>query len=124
MLKQEGYDLVGAALEVYNELGGGMLEEIYQQSLEIELKFRDIPFDAKRQLNVFYKLQKLDKIYIPDLIVFGSIIVELKAVREILPEHEAQLINYMKITKIGVGYILNFGNHEQLEWKRFILTNH
>lgn len=124
MLKQEGYDLVGAALEVYNEIGCGLLEEIYQQSLEIELKFREIPFDTKRQLNVFYKSQKLDKIYFPDLIVFDSIVVELKAVKEILPEHEAQLINYMKITKMDVGYILNFGNHEKLEWKRFILTNH
>ena len=116
MLKEEGCKLVGAALEVYNELGGGLLEEIYQQALEIELEIRGIPFDSKSHLEVFYKSRKLNKIYIPDLVAYNSIIVELKAVKEILAEHEAQLLNYMKITKLPVGYILNFGNTEKLDW--------
>lgn len=124
MLKKEGYDLIGAALEVYNELGGGMLEEIYQQALEIELGAKSIPFDVKKQLEVYYKNHKLGKVYIPDLIIYDRIIVELKAVSGILPEHEAQLINYLKITKLEVGYLINFGNTEKLEWKRFIFSNH
>lgn len=124
MLKEEGYKLVGAALEVYNELGGGLLEEIYQQALEIELQLRKIPTKSKKPLVTFYKSRKLDKVYIPDLIVYESIIVELKSVKEILAENEAQLLNYLRITKLNVGYILNFGNTEKLDWKRYILTNH
>ena len=122
MLKQEGYDLIGVALEVYNELGGGMLEEIYQQALELELTEQEIPFDPKRELDVFYKNDKLSKIYIPDLIVYDKIIVEIKAVSKLLPEHEAQLMNYLRITKLKVGYLINFGNTKKLEWKRYILT--
>ena len=80
MLKQEGYDLMGAAFEVYNVLGYGMAEEIYQQSLEIELGMRKIPFLSKTELGVFYKDRKLTTVYRPDLLAFKEIVVELKAV--------------------------------------------
>jgi len=86
---------MGAAFEVYNQLGYGMAEEIYQQSLEIELAIQGIPFQSKRELTVFYKDRALDVRYIPDLFVFGGIVVELKAVTELISEHEAQLFNYM-----------------------------
>ncbi len=122
LLKKEGYKLIGAAFEVYNEIGGGLLEEVYQQALEIELGLRNIEFDSKRQLNIYYKSRKLEKVYIPDLIVYNGIIVELKSVKEIFKEHEAQLMNYLRITKLNVGYIINFGNTEKLDWKRYILT--
>jgi len=95
MFKEEGYKLMGAAFEVYNQLGYGMAEEIYQQSLEIELAIQGIPFQSKRELTVFYKDRALDVRYIPDLFVFGGIVVELKAVTELISEHEAQLFNYM-----------------------------
>lgn len=121
LLKEEGYLLMGAAFEVYNVLGSGLLEEIYQQAMEIELKLRSIPFEPKKQLEVFYKTQKLEKIYIPDLFVYSGIIVELKSVNQIIPEFEAQLFNYMKITNIKVGYLLNFGAKDNLEWKRYII---
>lgn len=121
MLKQEGYELIGAAFEVYNELGSGMLEEIYQQALELELKIRNIPFDSKRELNVYYKQNKLEKVYIPDLFVYDGIIAELKAVKELNDEHRAQLMNYMKITNTKVGYLINFGKSEQLDWERYII---
>lgn len=123
MLKQEGYDLMGAAFEVYNELGYGMSEEIYQQSLEIELTLRNIPFQSKRKLDVFYKQKKLETSYQPDLVASGGIVVELKAVSELISDHEAQLFNYMRIVRQPVGYLINFGHKGELQWKRFILTD-
>ena len=87
----EGYTLMGAAFEVHRELGGGLLEEVYQESLEIELGFRGIPFQSQQSLNIFYKDQPLKKTYLPDLVAFNA----MKAVSVITPEHEAQLLNYM-----------------------------
>jgi GxxExxY protein len=123
MLKDEGYQLMGAAFEVYNQLGYGLSEQVYQQSLEIELEPRAIPFRTKQELAVFYKSRQLQTSYKPDLIVFEAVVVELKAVAQLLPEHEAQLFNYMRIARRQVGYLLNFGCKTELEWKRFILTD-
>ncbi|MGJ8649725.1 MAG: GxxExxY protein [Opitutaceae bacterium] len=117
----EGYALIGAAFEVHRELGGGMSEEIYQESLELELGFRTIEFTSQQELNLYYKGHKLEKTYIPDLISHGSIVIELKAVRALNTEHERQLLNYMRITKKAVGYLINFGPTDKMEWKRFIL---
>ena len=119
---EEGYTLMGAAFEVHNILGGGLLEEIYQQSLEIELELRGIPFRRKPELKVFYKERELAKKYIPDMYVFDGIVVELKSVSAISPEHEAQLMNYMRITRSPVGYLINFGPIGKLQYKRFILS--
>ena len=121
MLEQEGYDLMGAAFEVYNEQKRHLSEDVYQASLEEELKRRNISFDAQRRLDVFYKGVKLDPFFIPDLLVYDEIIVELKAVKKLLPEHEAQLINYLAITGKKVGYLINFGHKGTLEWKRMVL---
>lgn len=120
--KDEGYKLMGATFEVYNEQGYGMAEEIYQESLEIELALRNITFQSKQELKCFYKGRELKKRYVPDLFVFGCLVVELKAVSQLLPEHEAQLINYMRITNQPVGYLINFGHKDTMEWKRFILS--
>jgi len=121
LFKQEGYELMGAAFEVYNEQGSHLSEDIYQASLEAELTLRKIPFDAQRHLDVFYKGAKLDPYFIPDLMVHDEIIVELKAVKKLLPEHEAQLINYLAITGKKVGYLINFAHQGALEWKRIVL---
>ena len=121
MLKQEGYDLIGAALEVYNEKKGGLLEEIYQQCMEKELKLQSIPFESKKGLKVYYKGQVLDRTYVPDLYVHNAIMVELKAVSELHDEHRAQLMNYMRITQTKVGYLINFGNMKELKWERYII---
>jgi GxxExxY protein len=123
VFQEEGYRLMGAAFEVYNELGYGMAEEVYQQSLEVELELRSIPYRTKHELAVFYKARQLNTKYKPDLIVFASVVVELKAVAQLLPEHEAQLFNYLRIARCQVGYLLNFGRKGELEWKRFILTD-
>ncbi len=122
-LKNEGYQLMGAAFEVYNELGSGMAEEIYQQSLEIELSLREIAWVSKQELSVFYKGNELTAKYRPDLRVFGQIVVELKAVTDLNSDHEAQLFNYMRIARQPVGYLINFGHKGELEWKRFIISD-
>jgi GxxExxY protein len=119
---EEGYALMGAAFEVHNVQGGGLLEEIYQQSLEIELELRGIPFRRKEQLKVYYKGRELEKRYVPDLFVYKRIVVELKAVSALAPEHEAQLMNYMRITRTPIGYLINFGPIGKLQYKRFILS--
>ena len=123
MFKDEGYQLMGAAFEVYNQLGYGMAEEVYQQSLEIELGLRRIPFETKAELVITYKTRELQTKYKSDLFVFQSIVVELKAVSILLPEHEAQLFNYMRIAQQPVGYLINFGGVSELEWKRLILSD-
>jgi GxxExxY protein len=123
VFKEEGYQFMGAAFEVYNQLGYGMAEEVYQQSLEVELGLRGIPFQSKHELVVFYKGHELETRYKPDLLVYGGIVVELKAVTQLASEHEAQLFNYMRIARQRVGYLINFGHKEGLEWKRFILSD-
>jgi len=123
MLKQEGYDFMSAAFEVYNELGYGMAEEIYQQSIEIELTICGYPFLSQAEIEVYYKKHVLKAKYRPDLVVFGEIVVELKATKEICSDHEAQLFNYMRISKKRVGYLINFGQPNGLQWKRFILDD-
>ena len=123
MFKEEGYKLMGAAFEVYNQMGYGMAEEIYQQSLEIELGLRGIPFRSKHELTVFYKDRQLVTFYKPDFFVFGGIVVELKAVTELVSEHESQLFNYLRIARQPVGYLINFGYKDELQWKRFIVSD-
>lgn len=120
--KDEGYRLMGAAFEVYNEQGFGLAEEIYQESLEMELQLRNLPFEAKCELRCFYKGQELRRKYIPDLFVLNCLVVELKAVTELVPEHEAQLFNYLRLTRRPVGYLINFGHKGSLQWKRLILS--
>lgn len=123
MLESEGYRFMGAAFEVYNQLGYGMAEEIYQQSLEIELSLRAVPFQSKRELVVHYKDRLLDTHYRPDLTVYDAIVVELKAISDLTSDHEAQLFNYMRIARQQIGYLLNFGKKRELQWKRFILSD-
>jgi GxxExxY protein len=122
--KDEGYKLMGAAFEVYNEQGYGLAEEIYQECLEIELEIRVIPFRSKQELSCYYKGRELKKKYVPDLFVFGCLVVELKAVTALAPEHEAQLMNYLRLTRQPVGYLINFGHKDTLEWKRIILSEY
>ncbi len=123
MFEEEGYQLMGAAFEVYNQLGYGMAEEVYQQALEIELELRSIRFQTKQEISLSYKGRKLEKTYIPDLFVSDAIVVELKAAKCLAAEHEAQLFNYLRIARQPVGYLLNFGRKSELEWKRFVLTD-
>src|SRR5258708_7082837 len=112
-MQQEGYDFMAAAFEVYNELGPGFTEEIYQESLERELQFRKIPYVAQSEVVLYYKREPLNKKFRLDLLIFGQVVVELKAVSALAREHEAQLLNYLKATRHAVGYLLNFGFAER-----------
>lgn len=121
LFRQEGYDLMAAAFEVHEQNGGGLSEEVYQECPEIELGLRSIPFRSKQEIAIFYKGRELKRRYIPDLYAFEGIVVELKAVAAILPEHVAQLLNYMRLTKMRVGYLINFGPIRGVEYKRHVI---
>ncbi len=121
LFKDEVFAVVGAAIEVHKELGNGFLEAVYQESLEIELALRQIGFVSQERLKLFYKGVELKKEYIPDFICFDKIIVEIKAIERLSNIEIAQLINYLKATKLRVGLLINFGASERLEWKRFIV---
>lgn len=120
LLKDEVYRVIGCAFEVYNDLGCGFLEPIYQEALELELAGQGIPFEAQKRLQILYKGRPLQKDYIADLIVIGQMMVELKAEERLRPRDEAQLINYLKATRLRVGLLVNFGAHPKLEWKRLV----
>lgn len=121
LYKDEVYAIQGAIIEVHRIMGNGWREEVYQQALEVELAERGIPFDSKRELPIFYKNHKLEKTYIPDIICYDKIILELKAVDKILPEHQAQLFNYMRMTKSRLGLLVNFGAFPKATIERYIL---
>ena len=119
LYSKETYAIIGAAMEVHSQIGSGLLEGIYQEALAIELESRGIPVEREKELDVFYKGRLLDKKYFADIICYGDIIVELKSVVELTPVHEAQLINYLKITKKRVGLLINFGE-QSLVYKRIV----
>ena len=102
------YDVVGAAMEVYNQLGRGMAEAIYQEALAVEMKKRGMTAEREKELRLRYKDVILEKTYYADFFYKG-IIVELKSVDEIISDHRAQLFNYMRITHQNRGIIFNFG---------------
>ena len=120
LYKNEVYTLIGAAMEVYNVLGPGFLESVYQEALEIELSIRGISFESQRELNIRYKEHQLKQQYKPDFIVFEKIIVEIKALNQLTSQDQGQLLNYLKATGLTVGVLINFGAEKELEWKRMI----
>ena len=120
LFRQESYDVIGACFEVYNEMGCGFLEAVYQECLEIELLERSIPFVSQHRLELQYKSRRLKSIYVPDLICFGSIIVELKALCSLTSEHQAQAHNYLKATSLRLALLVNFGHHPKLQYERIV----
>ena len=121
LFREESYAIVGAAMEVYNQLGNGFLEAVYQEALAIEFAARGIPFQDQVVLEIAYKGKPLQATYKPDFIVYGQIIVELKAIKELGNNEQAQLLNYLKATNLKMGILLNFGAERQLERKRLVL---
>ena len=120
LYKEETYKIQGAIYEVNKEIGSGFLEAVYQECLEQELHNRGIPYQAQQPLTILYKGKPLKQTYKPDLICYNKIIIELKAVKEIAPEHQAQILNYMKATNLKLGLLVNFGSHPKATLKRFI----
>ena len=107
--QQEIYDIIGAAMEVQNELGRGFAELVYHEALNIELGLRGIPFESEKLITISYKGYLLERNYKADLICFDKIVVELKSVEILKTEHTAQLLNYLKATKLPLGILINFG---------------
>lgn len=120
LCKEEVYAIVGAAMEVYNTLGPGFLEAVYQEALEIEMVTRAIPFVSQKKLRIEYKGQCLKKTYDPDFLVFDKVVVEIKAMDALTGKEQAQLLNYLKAVGMEVGLLINFGAYPDLEWKRMV----
>ena len=115
---KEIYDVVGAAMEVHATLGRGMAEAIYQETLAVEMKKRDMVVEREKLLRLQYKDVLLEKVYYADLYYHG-VIIELKSVDEIISDHRAQLFNYMRITGNFRGILINFGE-KKLRAERYL----
>jgi GxxExxY protein len=122
ILKEEVYAIIGAAMDVYNELKPGFLEAVYQEALTIEFIERGIPFSLQPRLPLYYKNHELNKYYIGDFLAYGQIIIELKALDVLTSREDAQLINQLKAAKVPLGLLINFCHPNKLEWKRMAFT--
>ena len=114
----EIYDVVGVAMEVYNCLGYGMAEAIYQEAFALEMKLQNMDFEKEKHLHLYYKDMLMEKTYYADFYYHG-IVIELKAVDKIISDHRAQLFNYMRIAKQNKGMLINFGE-KSLRTERYI----
>jgi len=108
LYEEESYNINGAMFEVFKNLGPGLLEKVYQEALEIELKLRGIPYEREKRFQIVYKDHILSQEYIADFVCYDKIIVELKSVSELTNVHRAQVINYLKITGYRLGLLQNF----------------
>ena len=121
LLEEESYLIRGAIFEVYKTLGAGFLESVYQEALEVELGAMNVPYKSQPEITISYKDRSLNKTYRADIVCYDSIILELKAVKQLLPEHMAQLHNYLRATKMRLGFLVNFGNSTGVEIKRIAM---
>ena len=116
------YRIVGCSLEVLNEIGHGLREKTYERALCREMDLHEMLFSQQAVFPVDYKGVKIDE-YIPDLVVEGRVVVDTKTIDGIGKDEVGKMLNYLKITKLKVGLIINF-KHAKLEWKRVVLTEH
>ena len=116
---EECYKINGALFEVHKELGPGLLEKVYQEALEKELRIQGIPFEREKCFTIMYKGEVLEQKYIADFVIYDKIVVELKAVDELLPVHIAQVVNYLAITGYKLGLLVNF-NAEKVKPERIV----
>jgi GxxExxY protein len=121
LYKDESYAIIGACFEVYEEKGNGFVEPVYQECLELELTAQKIPFTAQGSLRLTYKGTELKQRYIPDFLCYDTIILEIKAVKQLTDEHRAQVLNYLKATGLRLGLLVNFGHYPKVEYERIIL---
>ena len=119
LLRAETEKLIGFSFEVLNELGHGLNEKVYENSLVVLFKRHGIVFDQQRRFPVMFRGEQVGE-FIPDLIAFGSVIVDAKVVDRITDHERGQVLNYLRIAKLRVGLIVNF-KHARLEWERIVL---
>lgn len=117
----ETHALLGACFEVYKVKGCGFLEAVFQECLELGLMDRSIPFESHPTLALEYKGRPLRQVYQPDLVCFGKVIVEIKAVAKLADEHRTQLHNYLHATRLRVGLLVNFGHYPLVQHERIVV---
>lgn len=115
------FEIIGAAMEVHRVLGPGFLESVYQRGMEAELRRRSVPFESQRRINVEYKGESLGE-HVLDLVVNGKVVVELKAVKDLTDQHQAQIISYLKASGVQIGLLINFAK-PSLEHRRILLKD-
>ena len=115
----ETYEIIGICMEVHRNLGSGLLEIIYKDAIEIELKAKNIPFEREKEFSIEYKGVILPHKFYADFIVNEDIVLEVKAVKEFSGEHTAQVLNYMKLSDSEIGLLVNFQN-KSLQHKRLV----
>jgi GxxExxY protein len=118
--KEESYQIIGCCMEVYNNLRPGFLEGVYQEALALEFENAGVEFVQEAPLTILYKGKPLLKKYFADFLCFSKIIVEIKAVSNLAPDHYAQVKNYIAATGLKLGLLVNFGNPEKLEYSRVL----
>lgn len=118
IFKDEVRRIVGCAMEVSNELGSGLHEKPYENAIVVEFGLQDIPYQQQPAFDINYKSVIVGQ-YIPDLICFGQIVVDTKTIEQIGDREIGQMLNYLKITQLQLGLVLNF-KHARLEWKRIV----
>jgi len=123
LFPDESYRIMGACFEVHNRMGAGFLEAVYQECLAIEFGEAGIPFVQQPSITLSYRGRSLGCGYRADFVCYGSILVEIKAVDQLAPTHEGQVLNYLNATGLDLGLLINFGSHPKLESKRIALTN-
>ena len=121
LFKDESYAIQGAIFEVHRVMGIGFLESVYQECLDREMRARSIPFASQQELVLAYKDAPLNQRYKVDFICYGKIILELKAVKMIMDEHRAQVMNYLKVTGLRLALLVNFGHYPKADVERIIL---
>lgn len=121
LFKEESWNIRGAALEVHKELGCGFLERVYQEALAKEFGLMNIPYEREKEIHIKYKGMDLAEPYRADFVCYGKIIVELKAVTQLLDVHRAQVYNYMKATGYELAFLINFGE-KSLKIERIVRT--
>lgn len=118
---EQSYKINGAAFHVYNTLGHGFLEAVYQEALEIEFKKRNIPYEREKELKIIYDGVELKQTYKADFVCYDKIIVELKAVSDLDDAHRSQVYNYLRATGYKLGLLYNFGCSLELEKERIVI---
>lgn len=120
---QKMYQIVGLGMKLYNELGPGYAEPIYQECLSVLCDENNVKWEREADLHMYFHGKQLQKVYTADFVCFGDIIVELKAVKELIGEHRAQLFNYLRITGLHAGVLMNFGEAEYLHSERYLYNS-
>ena len=120
-LQDEAFKVIGACMDVHSELGKGFLEVVYKDALEYEFSKKGIAFEREKKFDIQYKQIKLPHSYYADFVVYNNIILEVKAQEGVVEEHYRQVINYLAVSKLQLGLLVNFGE-ASLKFKRVVLN--